>query len=92
MSDNEKQYKDPKLYDSDQEIISKNVKVLDLFYKAMVLLGGDKYVACSCVLPPLLSSFTKHMTISDDDSGYITKLKAVSANDFSECVADTKSI
>ena len=58
----------------------------------MVLLGGDKYVASSCVLPPLLSSLTKHMSVSDDDPGYITKLKAVSANNFSECVADTKSI
>ena len=61
MSDDEKQYKGKKICDSVLEKMSKHVKVLNLFCWATVLLGYDKYVACSCVLP-LLSSMTNHMT------------------------------
>ena len=91
MSDDEKQYKGPKLCDSDWEKISKYVNVLDLLCQATVLLGGDKYWACSCVLP-LLSSSTKHMTVNDDDPGYVARLKAASVDDFGEREADMKSI
>ena len=73
MSDKEKRYKGPKLIDSDWEKIPKYVKVSYLFCQATVLPGGDIYVACSCVLPPLLSSLTKHMTVGDDDPGYIAR-------------------
>jgi len=91
MSDKERRYEGPKLFDSDWEKIAKFVKVLDIFRQATVLLGGDKYVVCSCVLP-LLSSLTKHMTVNDDDPGYIARFKEASVNDFSERVADMKSI
>ena len=56
----------------------------------MVLLRDDECAVCSCVLP-LLSSLTKHITVNDDHRGCIAKFKA-SVNDFSERVADTKSI
>ena len=68
------------------------VSVLDLFCQATVLSGVDKYEACSCVLPPLLSSLTKHMTVNDNDPGYIARLKAAPVNDISEPAADMKSI
>ena len=48
-------------------------------------------MVCSCVLP-LLSSLTKHMTVNDDDPGYIARLKEASVNDFNERVARIKSI
>ena len=48
-------------------------------------------MACSCVLP-LLSFLTKHMTANYDDPGYIARFKVASVNDFSECVADVKSV
>ena len=87
MSDEERQYSGKKLFDSDWVRISKYFKVLDLFYQATVLLGGDKHVACSRgVLPLLLSSLTKHMTVNDDDPWYIVRLKAASVCDFSEHV------
>ena len=63
MSDDKKQYKGRKPLDSDLEKISKYVKVLDLFCQVTVLFGGVKYMACSRILPPLLSSLTKHMTV-----------------------------
>ena len=91
MSDEGKHFQGPKLFESDWEKISKYVKVFDIFRQATVLLGGDKYVVCSCVLP-LLSSLTKHMTVNDDDTGYIAKFKEASVNDFSKRVADMKSI
>ncbi|XP_029654431.1 uncharacterized protein LOC115227858 [Octopus sinensis] len=91
MSDEEKQYKGPKPFDSDWEKISKYINVLDLFCQAMVLLGSEKYVLCSCVLP-LLMSLTKHMTVNDDDPGYIVRFQAASINDFCKRVADMKSI
>ena len=68
------------------------VAVLDIFRQATVLLGGDKYVVCSCVLP-LLSSLTKHITVNDDDDpGHIARFKEASVNDFNERVANRKSI
>ena len=70
ISTDGKHYKGPKLFDSDREKISQYVAVLDILRQATVLLGGDKYVVCSCVLP-LLSFLTKHMTVNDDDPGYI---------------------
>ena len=91
ISTDGKHYKDPKLFDSDWEKILKYVAVLDIFCQAMVLLGGDKCVVCSCVLP-LLSSLTKHMTVNDDDPGYIARFKEASVNDFNEHVATMKSI
>ena len=54
-----KKYECPQLMDSDWEKISKYVEVLELFSQATALLGGEKYVSCSCVLP-MLSSLTKH--------------------------------
>ena len=49
-------------------------------------------MTCSCALP-LLSSLTKQMTVYDEeDPGYIARFKAASVNDFSEHVADMKSI
>ena len=66
MSDKVKHYKGPKLFDSNGKKILKYVKFLDIFRQAMVLLGGDKYVVCSCALP-LMLSLTKHMTVNDDD-------------------------
>ena len=89
ISTDGKHYKGPKLFDSDWEKISKYVAVLDIFRQATVLLGGDKYVVCSCVLP-LLSSLTKYMTVNDDDPGYIARFNEASANDFNERVANTK--
>ena len=91
ISTDGKNYIGPKLFDSDWEKISKYVAVLDIFRQATVLLGGDKYVVCSCVLP-LLSSLTKHMTVNDDDPGYIARFKEASVNDFNERVANIKSI
>lgn len=83
MSGEEKQYKSPKLFNSVWEKISKHINILDLFCRAMVLLGGEKYVSCRCVLP-LLLSLTKHMTVNDDDPGYIARFKATSVNDISK--------
>ena len=91
ISTDGKHYKGPKLFNSDCEKISKYVAVLAIFHQATVLLGGDKYVVCSCVLP-LLSSLTKHMTVNDDDPGYIARFKEASVNDFNERVANMKSI
>ena len=91
MSDDEKQHKGPKQCDSDWERITKYVKVLDILSQATVLLGGDKYVASSCVLP-LLSSMTEHMTVDDDDPGYIARFKAACVDDYSERVTDMKNI
>ncbi|XP_029643462.1 zinc finger BED domain-containing protein 1-like [Octopus sinensis] len=86
-----REYKGPKLFDSDWEKISKYINVLDLFCQATVQLGSEKYASCSCVLP-LLLSLTKHMIVNDDDPGYITRFKVASVNNFSKCVADMKSI
>ena len=55
----------------------------------MALCGGNKYVACRCALL-LLSSLTKHMSVNDDDPGYIARFKTASVNDVSERVANTK--
>ena len=50
-----------------------NTSVLDIFSQAMVLRGGNKFVACSCALL-VLPSLTKHVTVSDDDDpGYIAR-------------------
>ena len=59
--------------------------------QATILLGGDKYVVYSSVLP-LLSSLTKYMTVNDDDPGYTPRFKKASVNDFNERVANIKSI
>ena len=91
ISTDGKHYKGPKLFDSDWEKISKYVAVIDIFRQATILLGGDKYVLCSCVLL-LLSSLTKHVTVNDDDPGYIARFKEASVNDFNERVANIKSI
>ena len=48
-------------------------------------------MVCNCVLP-LLSSLTKHVTVNDDDPGYIARFKEASVNDFNERVANMKSI
>jgi len=56
-----------------------------------VILGGDEYVVCSCVLP-LLSSLTKHMTVNDDDPVYTAIFKRAFINNFSERVASIKII
>ena len=50
--------------------ILKNTSKFYLICRTAVLLGGDKYVACSYVLP-LLSYLTKHMTVNDDGPGYL---------------------
>lgn len=63
-------YKGPKLLDSDWEKMSKYCEVLELFCQATVLLGGEKYVSCSSVLP-LLSTLQKHMAVHEEDPGYI---------------------
>lgn len=91
MSNEQKQYKGARLTDLDWEKISKYIKVLDIFCEATVLLGGQDYVSCSCVLP-MLSSLTKHMTIRDDDPGYIAKFKDSSIIDFNERVTAMPSI
>ena len=91
ISNDGKHCKGPKLFDSDWEKISKYVAVFDIFRQATVLLGGDKYVVCCCVLP-LLLSLTKHMTVNDDDPGYKATLKEASVNDFNKRVANMKSI
>ena len=91
MSTDGKHYKGPKLFNSDWEKISKYVAVLDIFRQATVLLGDDKYVVCSCVLP-LFSSLIKHMTVNDDNPGYIARFKEASANAFNKRVANMKSI
>lgn len=91
MSQGNTQYKGSKLLDSDWDKITKYIEVLDLFCQATVLLGGQKYVSCSCILP-LLSSLMKHMIVNDDDPGYIARFKAASVKDFRERVADMTSI
>ena len=91
ISTDGKHNKGPKLFDSDWEKISKYVAVLDIFRQATVLLSGDKYVVCSCVLP-LLLSLIKHMTVNDCDPDYIARFKEASDNDFNERVANMKSI
>ena len=90
MSDNEKQYR----VQNYVILIGKrfqNTSVLHSFCQATVLLSGDKYMACSCVLP-LLSSLKKHMAVNDDDPGYIARFKVASFKDFRESVGDTISI
>ena len=76
-----KKYSGPKLLDSDWEKISKYSEVLELFCQATVALGGEKYVSCSSVLP-LLSALSKHMTVHDDDPGYIARFTAAALDDF----------
>jgi len=76
-----KKYSGPKLLDSDWEKISKYSEVLELFCQATVALGGEKYVSCSSVLP-LLSALRKHMTVHDDDPGYIARFTAAALDDF----------
>ena len=71
--------------------IPRYVKVIDLLCQATIQFGGDKYVAC-CYVLTLLSSLTKHMTVSADYYRNIARLKAASVNDFSERVADMESI
>jgi len=58
-----KNFKGAKLLDSDWEKMMKYVEVLELFGQATALLVGERYVSCSCVLP-LLSSLTKHLTVT----------------------------
>ena len=48
-------------------------------------------MASSCVLP-LLSSLTEHMTVDDDDPGYIARFKAACVNDYSERVANMNAL
>ena len=91
ISTDGKHYKGPQLFDSDLEKISKYVAVLDIFRLTTILLGGDEYVVGNCVLP-LLSSLTKHLTVNDDDPGYIARFKEVSVNNFNEHVANMKRI
>ena len=68
MTDEEKQYKGRKLFDCDLEKMSKRVEVLDLFCQATALLSGDKHVECSLgVLPRLLSSLKKQMSVNEED-------------------------
>lgn len=55
------------------------------------MLGSERCVLRSCVLL-LLVSLAKHITVNDEDPGYIARFKTVSVNDFSKCVADMKSI
>lgn len=91
ISQKGKQYKGSKLLDTEWEKISKYVDVLDLFCQAMVLLGGQQYVSCSVVLP-LLSSLTNHMTVNDDDPGYIARFKTAAIDDFKERISDITNI
>ena len=78
-------YKGPKLLDIDWEKMSKYCEVLELFCQATVLLGGEKYVSCSSVVP-LLSALKKHMAVHDDDPGYIARFKSAAFDDFQERV------
>jgi len=59
MSTFGRNYKGPILLDSDWGKMSKYCEVLELFCQATVLLGGEKYVSCSSVLP-LMSALQKH--------------------------------
>lgn len=86
-----KSFKAAKLLDSDWEKMSKYVEVLELFCQATELLGGDKYVSCSSVLP-VLSALTKHLTVHDDDPGYIARFKAATLADFQARVTGMNAI
>lgn len=86
-----KSFKGPKLLDSDWERMSKYVEVLELFCEATELLGGDKYVSCSSVLP-VLSSLTKHLNVHDDDPGYIARFKSSTLVDFQARVTGMNGI
>ena len=86
-----KSFKAARLLDSDWEKMFKYVEVLDLFCQATELLGGDKYVSCSSVLP-VLYSLTKHLTVHDDDPGYIARFKAVTLADFQARVTGMNAI
>jgi len=91
MSSERNHFNIPNLSDSDWDKISNYVKVLDLFCQATVLLGGQKYVSCSCVLP-LLKCLTKHMAVNDNNPGYIARFKVASIDDFTKRVVEIKSI
>ena len=76
---------------SDWEKRSKYVEVLELLSQATALLGGEKYVSCSCVLP-MLSSLTRHMEFNDDDPGYLVRFKKAFLEDFKKRMANMNSI
>jgi len=63
--------------------MSKYCEVLELFCQATALLGGEKYVSCSSVLP-LMSALQKHTTVHDDDPGYIARFKSATLDDFQQ--------
>jgi len=86
-----KKYTGPNLLDSDWEKMSKYSEVLQLFCQATVVLGGEKYVSCSSVLP-LLSALRKHMTVHDDDPEYIARFKAAALDDFQERVTGMNGV
>ena len=58
----------------------KYCEVLELFCQASVLFGGEKYVSGSSVLP-MMSALKKHMTVHDDDPGYIARFKSAALDD-----------
>ena len=62
------------LADSKWNKLSGIQKLLEPFEKASKLLGGEKYVTISVVLP-ILAYLRREMTTTDDDTGYVRKFK-----------------
>ena len=56
------------------------VKYMAPFEEATTLLGGDKYVSASVVLPTL-KKIEKHMEVEEDDPNYLVQMKRNMSND-----------
>ncbi|XP_055065255.2 E3 SUMO-protein ligase ZBED1-like [Misgurnus anguillicaudatus] len=69
--------------DAEYEKLAKLEKLLEPCRYITELLGGDKYVSCSVVLPALCH-LQHTMKISDDDPAYIVRFKAAFTKDLNQ--------
>lgn len=56
------------------------------------MLGGEKYVSSSFVLPLLLLLFTKHIAVHDNEQGYKARFKAATLDDFEVCTTGMNGV